>query len=68
MFPIGKNLAFEAGIGAGFMTTKYDQYIPIDKHYVYEQTNRFNYFGPLKIKFALVWNIGWGTVKKGGKS
>lgn len=68
MFPVGKNFAFEAGIGAGLMTTKYDLYIPIDKHYVYQQTNRFNYFGPLKIKFALVWNINLTTGKKGGKS
>lgn len=67
MFPLNKNLAFEASVGAGFMTTKYDKYIPIDRHYVYLQTNRYNYFGPLKIKFALVWNIGYSICKKGGR-
>ncbi len=66
MFPVGKYFAFEAGIGLGFMTTEYEEYEPIDGHYVYQQTSRFNYFGPLKLKFAFVWNIGRWT-EKGGK-
>ena len=67
MFPIGKHFAFEAGIGVGFMTTKYEEYLPIDGHYVYQQTNRTNYVGPLKLKFAFVWNIGRWTEKGGNK-
>lgn len=67
MFPIGKYFAFEAGIGVGFMTTKYEEYLPIDGHYVYQQTNRTNYVGPLKLKFAFVWNIGRWTEKGGNK-
>ena len=66
-FPVGRHCAFEAGIGVGFMTTKYDEYLPIDGHYVYQQTNRFNYFGPLKLKFAFVWNIGRGAEKGGNR-
>lgn len=66
MFPVGKYFAFEAGVGVGFMTTEYEEYAPIDGHYVYQQTSRFNYFGPLKLKFAFVWNIGRWT-EKGGK-
>lgn len=66
MFPVGKYFAFEAGIGVGFMTTRYEEYLPIDGHYVYQQTSRTNYFGPLKLKFAFVWNIGRRT-EKGGK-
>lgn len=65
-FPVGKYFAFEAGLGVGFMTTQYDEYQPIDGHYVYQQTNRTNYFGPLKLKFAWVWNIGRWMEKKGG--
>lgn len=67
MFPIGKHFAFEAGIGVGFMTTKYEEYLPIDGHYVYLQTNRTNYVGPLKLKFAFVWNIGRWMEKGGNK-
>lgn len=65
-FPVGKYFAFEAGIGAGFMTTQYEEYLPMDGHYVYQQTSRTNYFGPLKLKFAWVWNIGRWIEKKGG--
>lgn len=65
-FPVGRRLAFEAGIGLGFMTTRYEEYQPLDGHYVYRQTSRFNYFGPLKLKFALVWNIGRMAERKGG--
>ena len=66
MFPVGKYFAFEAGIGVGYLRTWYEEYLPIDGHYVYQQSNRLNYFGPLKLKFALVWNIGRWT-EKGGK-
>lgn len=63
MFPVGKYFAFEAGIGVGFMHTWYEEYLPIDGHYVYQQSSRLNYFGPLKLKFAFVWNIGRWTEK-----
>ena len=65
MFPIGRRLSLEAGIGLGYMHSKYEEYLPIDGHYVYQQTNRMNYFGPLKLKFALVWRL-WDTGKKKG--
>lgn len=65
MFPIGKHFSMEAGIGIGYMNTKYDEYLPMDGHYVFQQAKRMNYFGPLKLKLAVGWNIGrW--VKKGG--
>ena len=55
-----------AGIGIGYMHSEYEEYLPIDGHYVYQQTSRMNYFGPLKLKFALVWRL-WNTDgKKGG--
>lgn len=63
MFPIGRRLSLEAGIGLGYMHSKYEEYLPIDGHYVYQQTNRMNYFGPLKLKFALVWRL-WDTDKR----
>lgn len=67
MFPIGKYFALEAGIGAGFLHANSEDYLPIDEHYVYQQSIHTNYFGPLKLKLAFVWNIGCWMGKKGGR-
>lgn len=67
MFPVGKYFAFEAGVGLGYAHLKYAEYLPLDGHYVYQQTDRTHYFGPLKLKFAFVWNIGRWTEKGGQK-
>lgn len=58
MFPIGRKLSLEAGIGLGFMQTGYEEYLPQDEHYVYQQSSRTNYWGPVKLKLGLVWRIG----------
>ena len=67
MWPIVRRLSLETGIGLGFLHTRYDEYLPQDGHYVYQQTKQTNYFGPLKLKFALVWRL-WNESKqkKGG--
>ena len=65
MFPIGQRLSFDAGIGVGAMSTTYEEYKPLDGHYVYQQTSRTNYIGPLKLRFALTWQIG---SRKDGKT
>nr|WP_310783115.1 DUF3575 domain-containing protein [uncultured Alistipes sp.] len=65
MFPVSRNLSFEAGIGLGFLHTSYEEYLPIDGHYVYQRTSRTDYFGPVKLKFALVWRL-WNQNRKGG--
>lgn len=66
MFPIIRVLSFEASVGVGYLHTKYQEYLPIDGHFVYQQTSKLNYFGPLKLKFSLVWRF-WDMNKKGGK-
>lgn len=68
MFPVSRCISFEAGIGVGYLYTRYKEYIPLDGHYPYQQTSRTNYFGPLKLKFALVWRF-WdiNKPKKGAK-
>ena len=66
MFPIGRALSLEAGIGIGFLHTVYEEYLPIDGHYVYQQTSRTNYFGPVKLKLALAWRLWDINRKKGG--
>lgn len=65
MFPIGRCLSLETGIGVGFLHTKYKEYLPVDGHYVYQQTSRTNWLGPVKLKFALVWRL-WDINRKGG--
>lgn len=57
MFPISRCLSFEACIGAGYMRTQYKEYIPVDGHYIYQRTKSLNYFGPLKLKFAIAWRF-----------
>ena len=65
MFPVAKHLSFDAEIGLGYMHTRFQEYLPIDGHYVYQQTSKINYFGPLKLKFSLVWRF-WPDKRKGG--
>ncbi|WP_195452813.1 DUF3575 domain-containing protein [Alistipes communis] len=68
MFPVGKYFAMEAGVGVGFLHTDYEEYLPLDGHYVYQQSGRVDYFGPLKLKLTFVWNIGcWLDRKREGK-
>lgn len=64
-FPINNLLAFEAGAGIGFMSAKYEEYLPIDGHFAYQQTSRTNFWGPLRLKFALVFDLN-RFFKKGG--
>ena len=58
MFPVARKLSLEAGIGLGFLQTGYEEYLPQDGHYVYQQSSRTSYWGPVKLKLGLVWRIG----------
>lgn len=67
-FPINKLLGFEAGAGLGFMSAKYEEYLPIDGHYTYQRTSRTNFFGPLRLKFAFWFDLGKCLeIRKGGE-
>lgn len=57
MWPIKRNLSFEAGIGGGYAYTRAKEYKPYEGHYVYQRTKAYNYFGPLKLKFSIVWRF-----------
>lgn len=50
--------SIEAGIGAGWMTAQYKEYIPYEDHHIYMRTSNTSYFGPLKLKLAIVWRFG----------
>ena len=66
-WPIGRRLSLEAGLGAGLMYTRYKEYLPLDEHYVYQQTSHMTYVGPLKVQFALVWRPWGDDDKEGGR-
>lgn len=66
MWPVSRALSLEAGVGIGYAYAKYEQYYPKDNHYLYQQTNRTHYFGPLKLKLALVWRLWDKNKEKGG--
>ena len=57
MWPIGKHFSLEAGIGAGYMSTRYKIYENRDNHKLYMRTKTLNYFGPLKLKFSIPWRF-----------
>lgn len=67
MFPIGRYLSLDAGLGVGYMNTEYEEYLPIEGHYVYQQTSRTSYIGPLKAKLSLVWHFGRKLAKGGNR-
>ena len=54
------------GARRGFLRTRYEEYLPLDGHYVYQQTSRTNWLGPVKVKFALVCRL-WDINRKGGR-
>ncbi len=64
MFPIGRTLSLEAGIGFGYMNMRYKDYEPRDGHHVYQRTKSGNYFGPLKARLSLVWRPGASKATK----
>jgi hypothetical protein len=57
MKSLGPHLSLELGIGAGYLSTGYKTYFPIDGRYVYQSTRRLNYVGPTKAKISLVWKF-----------
>ena len=56
-WPIARNWSLEAGLGLGYMYSRYKEYIPHDDHYLYQRTKSLNYVGPLKVKFAIAWRF-----------
>lgn len=57
MWPIGKHLSLDAGIGVGYLHVRDKVYKPVDGHYLYQLTKDINYVGPLRAKLSLVWRI-----------
>lgn len=67
--PIARRLNLDFAIGIGYHWGNYDEYLPIDDHYVWQETKKRNYIGPTKVEVSLVWLLGCDNYNrgKGGK-
>ncbi|MDO4759156.1 MAG: DUF3575 domain-containing protein, partial [Rikenellaceae bacterium] len=67
--PIARRLNIDFTLGVGYHWGEYDEYLPIDGHYVWQSTKNRHWFGPTKVEVSLVWLIGCGNYnkEKGGK-
>lgn len=64
---ISDNFAIEAEIGLGLLYTRYNEYNPLDGHYVYQYTRSLFIGGPCKIKLAVAYRFyEVAKNKKGG--
>ena len=63
--PVAKRLNIDFTIGGGFHQGLYDEYLPIDGHYVWQATKRRVFIGPTKAEISLVWLLGRGNENEG---
>ncbi len=66
--PVGKRLNIDFSLGLGYFGGEYQEYRPVDGHYVWDVTKNRNYWGPTKAEVSLVWLLGRGNtnMRKGG--
>lgn len=62
--PIARRLNIDFSIGIGYLGGEYKVYLPIDTHYVWQETRQRHWFGPTKAEISLVWLIGRGNYNK----
>ena len=62
--PIARRLNLDFVIAGGYNWGIFDEYIPVDGHYVWQSTKNRRYFGPTKLEVSLVWLIGRGNYNK----
>lgn len=65
--PIARRLNLDFTIGFGYHWGLFDEYLPIDGHYVWQATKRRRYIGPTKLEISLEWLIGCGNYNKDKK-
>lgn len=67
--PLGRRLNMDFVIGVGYWGGEYYRYVPMDGHYVWQETRQRHWFGPTKAEISLIWLLGRGNTneKKGGK-
>ena len=67
----GNNWRMEYSLGAGYMSTRYREYVPKfgyddEWHLVRQKSGQYHWIGPTRAKISLVWMLTHGYQKKGG--
>lgn len=62
--PIARRLNLDFVIAAGYNWGIFEEYIPVDGHFIWQATKNRRYFGPTKLEVSLVWLIGRGNYNK----
>lgn len=67
--PIARRLNLDFSLGLGYLSGKYQDYTPVEGHYVWQATKNRRWFGPTKAEVSLVWlwGNGNGNKQKGGR-
>ena len=58
VLPLCSDIALEASLGIGFLSTHFREYTPEDGCLVYQKTQATSYFGPTKANIGIIWRIG----------
>ena len=59
--PVAYRLNIDFTVGFGYHWGVFEEYLPIDGHYVWQATKKRQYIGPTKAEISLVWLIGHGN-------
>jgi hypothetical protein len=59
--PVRQRLNIDFTLGLGYLGGEFQEYLPIDGHYVWQATKKRQYIGPTKAEISLVWLIGHGN-------
>lgn len=65
--PITYRLNIDFTLGAGYHWGEFEEYLPIDGHYVWQATKKRQYLGPTKFEVSLVWLLGRGNYNSNKK-
>lgn len=63
--PVTEGMNIDFTIGLGYIGGEYSDYLPIDGHYVWQSTRKFQYWGPTKAEVSLVWFLGCNRSRSG---
>lgn len=63
--PVARRLNIDFNLGVGYLGGEFEEYLPIDGHYVWQATKHRHWFGPTKLEVSLTWLLGKGNINKG---
>lgn len=65
--PLRQRLNIDFTLGVGYLGGEFQEYLPIDGHYVWQVTKMRNWIGPTKLEVSLIWQLGRGNINKDKK-